>query len=229
MSVANAANHHTGKCCPAIERIADETELSERTVRRALDELCDGDAPLLARQRNRRSDGTLGAYHYTFPVSSLSQPPDTVAARPPDTVAGQEPRREPLNLEGPLAITSTAEIETVYNHWRSTLGKSDSRYDTISPQRRDKIRARLKNGFTVEQLCTVFSLAAKDTWPDRKRHSDITVLLRSHETVDRWLDRAPTNGNGAKPFACRCGQSFRHEQRLAEHQFDVHGLERTQR
>lgn len=39
LALANCHNHHTGKCCPHVERIAEETEFSERTVRTALDDL----------------------------------------------------------------------------------------------------------------------------------------------------------------------------------------------
>jgi hypothetical protein len=118
------------------------------------------------------------------------------------------------------------EVRVIYDHWRTALGKTDPRYDTLSGERRAKIIARLNDGYTPEQLCAVFDLASRDDWADRKRHCDIPLLLRSREKVDGWLDRSSANGNGHKPHACHCGQSFLRAERLAEHQSDVHG-ERT--
>lgn len=94
MALANAANHHTGRCFPSVERLAHETEASERTVRRALDDL--EAAGLIARERRRRDGGTLGTYVYRFP------PADTATGRPPDTATGRPPvTTAALNQEEP--------------------------------------------------------------------------------------------------------------------------------
>lgn len=103
MALANAANHHTGRCHPSMKRIATETELSSRSVERATADLLE--MGFLARTRRRRSDGTLGTYSYSFPAANLSLPsdiesagpPDTDDARPPDTVSAQN--QEGLNQE----------------------------------------------------------------------------------------------------------------------------------
>ena len=73
MALANAANHHSGKCHPSVARIAEETELSEPTVKRALADLAG--AELIARKRRRRQDGSLGTYEYTFPPRDHGEPP----------------------------------------------------------------------------------------------------------------------------------------------------------
>lgn len=94
LALANAANHHTGRCDPSIVRICEETELADRTVRRALVELCE--ARVISRERPRRSDGSLGRYRYVFPlVSSAAEPPVTESAGLPVTVTA-EPE---VNLE----------------------------------------------------------------------------------------------------------------------------------
>lgn len=94
VSLANAANHHTGRCDPSIERLSQETNLNERSVRRALVDLCE--SGVISRERPRRPDGSLGRYRYVFPlVTVVSLPPDTLSTQPPDTVSG----KQEVNLE----------------------------------------------------------------------------------------------------------------------------------
>lgn len=80
------------------------------------------------------------------------------------------------------------DIQEVYDHWRRVCSKTDRRYDRMSPARRKIIATRRKR-FSVEQLCSALDAVAADDWEDRSRHSDLTVLFRSDETVDAWLDR----------------------------------------
>lgn len=78
-------------------------------------------------------------------------------------------------------------VRDVYDHWRTCRGKTDKRYDKISPARRQKIKARLAE-FTSDELKRALDNVARDNWPDRHRHDDITKLFKSREAVDRWLD-----------------------------------------
>jgi hypothetical protein len=89
LALANRANHDTGLCCPSMARIASELELSVRTVERATTALVE--QGLIGRVRQRRDDGTLGVYSYSFPACS---PPDMVTGSPPDTVSGRN-RKNP--------------------------------------------------------------------------------------------------------------------------------------
>lgn len=95
VALADRANADTGRCCPSVELIAEQTEFSVRTVQTALADLCT--AGLIARDRRRRSDGSLAGYHYTFPTvetvavgAATAPPPAAPAGSPPATVAGQE-------------------------------------------------------------------------------------------------------------------------------------------
>lgn len=95
LSLANASNHHTGRCDPSVLRIAHETELGESTVRKALCSL--EEKGLISRDRKRRSDGTLGTYSFVFPhLLAASNPPLPDSASPPLPDSAQEPE---VNLE----------------------------------------------------------------------------------------------------------------------------------
>ncbi len=101
----------------------------------------------------------------------------------------KEPTRPPSQL--PL------EVQTIYDHWRAKRGRTRSSYDTISPARRVKIQARLKE-FSAADLMLAIDGVAKDPWPDRGQHDDLTVIFRSQEQTERFLEMATSNGNGSK-------------------------------
>jgi DNA-binding transcriptional ArsR family regulator len=91
VSLANRHNNDTGKCCPRVRLMAEETEFSERTVRQALADL--EDQGLIVRHENLREDGSQSANHYTL---NLTTPPAVLAPTPPAAVAPHEPE---VNLE----------------------------------------------------------------------------------------------------------------------------------
>lgn len=107
VALANAANHHSGLCFPSISRLAHETELSERAVRKALADLCD--QGLIVRERTRNLDGTFGRYHYRFPQVERGAHPAAPRASGPAAPRSAEPEvREPredpsATPQGPLA------------------------------------------------------------------------------------------------------------------------------
>lgn len=90
LALADASNGHTGRCHPSVDRLARQTELGEKTVRRALLSL--EDKGYITRHRARDGEGRLGNYSYTFPLlDNASLPPVTMTASPPVTMTAQEP------------------------------------------------------------------------------------------------------------------------------------------
>lgn len=87
----------------------------------------------------------------------------------------------------PAELSTSRDIKRVYDHWRQVRGKTDARYGKISDQRRQKIKTRLAE-FTADDLVRALDNVARDPWPERARHDDITVLFKSRESVDRWLE-----------------------------------------
>lgn len=79
-------------------------------------------------------------------------------------------------------------VGAVYDHWRTQRSKTSTRYNKISKQRAQKIRSRLKDGFSVVDLKHAIDAVALDPWPDRRKHDDITIIFRSREQVDKFLD-----------------------------------------
>lgn len=127
--------------------------------------------------------------------------------RPEKAVAEEKERRRELNVPNGTSSASVPTgdaspcspsnngavdrdaVQTVYDHWRTALSKSDKRYAAISPARRQKITTRLRE-FEAAELCRAIDAVAADDWPERHRHDDLTVIFRNREKVDYWLERA---------------------------------------
>lgn len=187
LALANRANHDTGLCCPSVERISEETEIGERTVRQALADLhADG---FITRTRTRREDGSFSNYRYGFPLADPAPPPATVAADPAADSAGLREPGSLSNLEETMPPNggSASDVQIVYDHWRKARGKERSNYDVISASRRAKIRTRLRE-FERDDLIAAIDNIARDPWPDRAMHDDITIVFRSREQVEKFLE-----------------------------------------
>ena len=87
MALTNCANHQTGDCHPSVPHLADETELGDSTVRRALKEL--EAAGLIGRERIRFDETQrYGGYVYTFPlVPALAAATGDLQGKAPDQAA----------------------------------------------------------------------------------------------------------------------------------------------
>lgn len=102
--------------------------------------------------------------------------------------AGRLELRQPVS-----AIDSAADVARVIDHWRDVTGQRRAK-DT--PARRRVVAARLREGYTVDQLCAAASALAESDWhrgenPNRVRYLDVSHFARSAEIVDRWLSRTP--------------------------------------
>lgn len=96
-----------------------------------------------------------------------------------------------VDVEEPKSKAKTAvsaEVQEVYDHWRAALGKSDPRYDNMSERRAKTIQSRLSEGFSVAELVQALDAVAADDWADRSKHSDLDVIFRRRESVEKWLE-----------------------------------------
>lgn len=116
LALANRANHDTGRCDPSVERICEETELAERSVRQALADLAD--TGLIQRERKRRADGSLGTYRYSFPLADPAPPAAADAGRPAAADAAQN--QEVPNRVEELAIARSSREVTKYDPQKGT-------------------------------------------------------------------------------------------------------------
>lgn len=112
----------------------------------------------------------------------------------------EEEEEEEENPPPPLRLVEIADdassrIHDIYDCWRTERKKTNGRYATMSPNRRLKIQTRLKE-FSVEELKQAIKNVALDPWAERARHDDLTVIFRSREQVEKFLEMH-SNGDGA--------------------------------
>jgi hypothetical protein len=137
---------------------------------------------------------------------------------PYETVPRLEEKREE---EKEQDAANNAAVQTIYDHWRVKLGKTDARYaNRITPNRRKKIAARLRE-FTSEELIRAIDGVALDPWQDRPRHNDLTIVFRTQEQVEKFIDLARGAPKPAHPCS-RCGMGFRTGASLNDHMENVH-------
>jgi hypothetical protein len=92
-------------------------------------------------------------------------------------------------------------IRQVFAHWQSTMGTKAK----LDPKREARIRARLKEGFSPEDLCKAIDGATRDgylmgTDPKSRRggYKGIETLLRDAAQVERLM--ALADGEDDKPY-----------------------------
>lgn len=111
----------------------------------------------------------------------------------PETETETETEADTETEKNAADLGAERQVRDVYDHWRQKRGKRDKRYDKISPNRRQKIKARLAE-FSADELKQAIDNVALDTWAERAKHDDITTLFGNREKVDRWLEMT---GKGA--------------------------------
>lgn len=117
--------------------------------------------------------------------------PPGLAARRDAAQSGGVPAESESEVEEQIAnaisSTTSQRVGRIYAHWRDVRKKTDPRYNRLIDSRRSKIVARLRDGFTEEQLIEALDAVANDPWEERWRHDDIATLFKSAEAVDRFL------------------------------------------
>lgn len=99
-------------------------------------------------------------------------------------------------------------VRQVLEYWKEKTEQPKAR---LLPERRACVAARMRQGFTVEDLCkAVDGLASSDFHMGRndptKVHNDIRLVCRNGSNVERFMAMAD---NGGKPKAQGAGRDLR--------------------
>ena len=83
----------------------------------------------------------------------------------------------------------TAQISEVFIHWQTVFGKEKSK---LSDERKKKIRARLKEGFTVVELKNAINGCFHSDFhrgenEQRKSYDELTLILRDTAHVEQFV------------------------------------------
>lgn len=115
--------------------------------------------------------------------------------------AVKRPRRGQRAAAPEPKADEASQIRTVFEHWQKARSHPSAKLD---PTRRGKIKARLREGFTVEQLCRAIDGVARSDWhcgdnPSGKVYDDLVTVLRDAPQVEKFLALAPRTNPGPRP------------------------------
>lgn len=97
------------------------------------------------------------------------------------------PNGEPVPAEKPKENFKD-EIQEVFEFWKITFNKNDR--TVLSNDRKNKIKARLKEGYTSQDLKQAVIGCSKSSFHIEKNFTDIELICRSAKHVDQFLANA---------------------------------------
>ncbi|ENK6375445.1 YdaU family protein [Acinetobacter baumannii] len=94
------------------------------------------------------------------------------------------PNGEPVPAEKPKE-NFKSEIQEVFEFWKVTFNKNNR--TILDNQRKSKIQARLKEGYTVEDIKTAIVGCSKSQFHIEGNHTDLTLICRDATKLDHFL------------------------------------------
>jgi uncharacterized phage protein (TIGR02220 family) len=209
-----AFSDETGACWPSVPKLAQAARTSRSAVQRALKLLRTGRGPILVTAVSRETEHKATMSHL-YQLSLLEggphteRPPPHTGLPPAPPQAGGGPHTE--RREGPIqdpeedrekkTVKEDIEEEAaglVFDHWSLQL------FTKIHPKRKaqrtqkrmDKIRARLRDGITVDELKLVIDNVAGTPFMlgDNDRglpYIEPSTIFANSEKVETWLAKKP--------------------------------------
>jgi len=100
----------------------------------------------------------------------------------------------------PESIYTSGDARTVFSYWQKTLGHPGAQF---SPERKRRIEARLKEGYSVAKLCEAIDGCAASKYHMGENDSgtvydSIGLIFRNAEKVEEFLQKLPKNKGGNK-------------------------------
>lgn len=78
------------------------------------------------------------------------------------------------------------EIQEIFEFWKITLGKSNQ--TVLDNKRKAKIQARLKEGYSVDQIKQGIIGCSKSSYHIENKHTDIELICRDAKHLDRFIE-----------------------------------------
>ncbi|MFY4884209.1 YdaU family protein [Acinetobacter baumannii] len=94
------------------------------------------------------------------------------------------PNGEPVPAEKPKENFKN-EIQEVFEFWKVTFNKNNR--TVLDNPRKSKIQARLKEGYTVEDIKTAIVGCSKSQFHIEGNHTDLTLICRDATKLDHFL------------------------------------------
>jgi hypothetical protein len=194
VSIANLVNHTKSSKSP----------LGRDGVYAVISELVD--AGFIKREQKNESGGKFGSIEYTvydepLPAQPYAAEPYTANPRQLSTDNKQytEDNQKRL-MSGKIPDDSQRIVADVFEYWRNAMNKTNGA--KLTAGRRDKIKARLKDGYTYEQMTRAidgclnspFHMGDNDSGA---QYNDITLIFRSGDKLEQFMAIPYGSGNKA--------------------------------
>lgn len=107
-----------------------------------------------------------------------------------------------------LASTTKNPVNEVFRHWLKATGRDDGR-TKLTSGRRAKIKTRLGEGYTIEELCSAVDGCLANPWnqgenPRNKRYDSVDLIFRNGEKVEGYMEDA---GKGRAPTGQKASET----------------------
>lgn len=131
---------------------------------------------------------------YRQPYALKTEGPSEGLAGPSDAKSKSKSKsriKKPSSSDEPTTPSEGAQIRAVFDHW-VTVMRRNPKTTKLDSKREGKIRARLREGRTVEELCRAVDGCRASAWhmgdnPDGQRHDDIELICRNAVKLENFL------------------------------------------
>lgn len=210
LSMADRADEH--HCCyPSIERLVRDTSLNKKTIQAGIKTLSEMG---LIRDTGERKGATQRVRVFKLSItdkcdrkrddSKIGNIPEIGTLNVPEIgklnvpeIGMQNQSVEPV-IEPKAKVDSVngcSEVQEVMEFWKSRMGKPKAKLTT---DRRSKIRSRLKEGYSVDEIKQAITGCASSEFHMGKNdggkvHNDITLILRTGSKLEQFKEMAATD------------------------------------
>jgi uncharacterized phage protein (TIGR02220 family) len=194
IALAEHADRKGANAWPSLGTLTAKAKVDRRTAQRALHDLG------VAGEIERTGTSEKGTAVFRFPmrkgggdtpraVTHHGRSGTTGGAVSDPKGGGDTPPEPSLTVHEP-----SEDIRAVFDHWKTVMGRNG--HTRLTDDRRRKIKARLKEGYTVEQLKRVIEAVRADPFymgqNDRRRpYNDFKTIFRDAQQVDGFLEQVP--------------------------------------
>jgi hypothetical protein len=177
MGLADHADRD-GICWPGIKLLCEETGYSKSTIYRALEEL--------------HAVGLISKVDFEGRKAIKLALPNSQSGNENSQSGNRTNNKGNTHRNTP---PTPPEGEVVFKWWKETFRKTNG--VKLDRKRLSKIKARLKEGFTVDDLKAAITGAKADPFlmgknDDRKKYDDLVTILRDAPQVERLIEQSPT-------------------------------------
>lgn len=183
------------------------------------------DSGYIRKEETQRKFGKFASNDYfIFPTKCTSADLPLRLDRSGSTVNGESATRKETVKENkhienkhkeisPTAQVNQKEIDlnTVFEFWKETMGKNAR--TTLSKDRASKIKARLREGYSVDEIKLAITNCSTDPWYVEKKVNDIEYICRNQQHLDKFLEASQQTTSqqvalSGQPLVSSQGKSF---------------------